>query len=187
MLSWQIQTSEAVGSEVLKQQIRDAFATVKNEVERQVNGEAAESDTAPAPGNADNHVAGNGTISEKQAKFALSLAAKKGLSVAELNGHIAQTFGVTGLYDLTKKQASRSADQTQKRTFPRQPYSAKDAQHPEPCPGYTHCGPSAAAVSLLPARVCPGLFYFSKPNNKEADMPSLQRVPIPAALELFGY
>jgi hypothetical protein len=49
--------------------------------------------------------------SNKQVKFITDLATQRGLSLSDLNARVSQRFGVAGLYDLDKKQASSLLDE----------------------------------------------------------------------------
>jgi hypothetical protein len=44
-------------------------------------------------------------------KFITDLATQRGLSLSDLNARVSQRFGVAGLYDLDKKQASSLLDE----------------------------------------------------------------------------
>jgi hypothetical protein len=53
--------------------------------------------------------------SNRQVKFLTDLAQRQGVTLAGLNAEIRQRFGVEGLYDLDKKQASRLLDEMNRR------------------------------------------------------------------------
>ena len=99
-------------------QIRDrlsqTFRLVKSQVENELasgNGKPADlgdpgSNTVPVPPSR-----GNGKASNKQIKFITDLANRQGIALSELNARIRERFGLDGLYDLTKKQASSMVDE----------------------------------------------------------------------------
>ena len=61
--------------------------------------------TAPPDARAD------GKATNRQIKFITDLAGRQGISLSYLNGRLRESFGVDGLYDLDKKQASTVLDQ----------------------------------------------------------------------------
>ena len=48
--------------------------------------------------------------SNRQSKFITDLANRQGMALSDLNGRIRERFGLDGLYDLDKKQASTVVD-----------------------------------------------------------------------------
>ena len=53
---------------------------------------------------------GNGKASNKQIKFLTDLATQRGMSLSDLNADVQRRFGVTGLYDLSRRDASALLD-----------------------------------------------------------------------------
>ncbi len=49
--------------------------------------------------------------SNKQIKFVTDLATQRGVSLSEINADVRRKYGVDGLYDLTRKQASELLDE----------------------------------------------------------------------------
>jgi hypothetical protein len=49
--------------------------------------------------------------SNKQNKFLTDLATQRGLSLSDLNADVSRRFGVSGLYDLSRKEASLLLDE----------------------------------------------------------------------------
>jgi hypothetical protein len=91
------------------------FQLVKDQVEHELAngnpGKPPEAGSQPA-GRAG---ATSGKASNKQIKFLTDLAAQRGLKLSELNADVQKRFGVAGLYDLDKKQASTLLDELGKK------------------------------------------------------------------------
>ena len=100
--------------EAIQGRLSETFRLVKSQVETELaNGNARNpglgdpgSNTVPLPPSRT-----NGKASNAQIKFITDLATRKGLSLSELNAGIRERFGVDGLYDLDKKQASAVLDE----------------------------------------------------------------------------
>ncbi len=90
------------------------FQLVKAQVEHELangngNSKAAQPpDPAPAP--AGRTTAPVEKASNKQIKFITDLANRQNLALSDLNGRVRRDYGVDGLYDLDKKQASALLD-----------------------------------------------------------------------------
>lgn len=103
----------------IQAQLHDTFELVKASVEEELaNGNAPRPEmpakapprsTAPRPQEKDRTP--DGKASNKQIKFVTDLASRKGLSLAQLNSGIRKRFGVDGLYDLSRHQASALLDE----------------------------------------------------------------------------
>jgi hypothetical protein len=98
----------------IQAKLHQTFELVKTQVEAELangNGKnpglgAPVSNTVPMP-----PAPGNGKASNAQIKFITDLAGRKGLSLSDINAGIRERFGVDGLYDLDKKQASSVLDE----------------------------------------------------------------------------
>jgi len=53
--------------------------------------------------------------SNKQIKFITDLATQRGLNISDINTEVSKRFGVAGLYDLNRKQASTLLDELNNR------------------------------------------------------------------------
>lgn len=98
----------------IQARLSQTFQLVKDQVEHELakngNGHATR-ELAP---NGATPAAGKGIAvkaSNKQLKFLTDLAGRQGIALSDLNGRIRAEFGVDGLYDLDKKQASALLDQ----------------------------------------------------------------------------
>ena len=99
--------------EQLHARIQETFALVRNAVERELGGEPAPDATHPPPTEPKREPVSK--ASNRQVKFLTDLAQRQGVTLAGLNAEIRQRFGVEGLYDLDKKQASRLLDEMNRR------------------------------------------------------------------------
>ena len=54
---------------------------------------------------------GSEKASNKQIKFVTDLATQRGIALSEINADVQRKYGVGGLYDLTRKQASELLDE----------------------------------------------------------------------------
>ncbi len=103
----------AAEPEEIQAQLHDTFELVKASVEQELaNGGGAQSrPRQPSEDRFTRSKAGNGKASNKQIKFITDLATRQGLGLTELNAGIRRRFGVDGLYDLDRKQASAVLDE----------------------------------------------------------------------------
>ena len=100
--------------EAIRERLSETFALVRSQVEVELangNGKpklevhdrsrdaGATSPNSPAK------------ASNRQIKFITDLANRQGMALSDLNGRIRERFGVTGLYDLDKRQASKLVDE----------------------------------------------------------------------------
>lgn len=93
---------------LIQAKLQETFELVKASVESELEKHgAAPAGSTPAakPEPARSEVASN-----RQIKFLTDLCQQKGIALSQLNQQIRQQFGVGGLYDLTRKQASELLD-----------------------------------------------------------------------------
>lgn len=93
----------------IQARIREAYAMVRNCVEQELangNGKAAPVKETAKPEQTKPEQASN-----RQIKFVTDLCQQKGIALSQLNQQIRQQYGVTGLYDITRKQASELLDE----------------------------------------------------------------------------
>jgi hypothetical protein len=107
--------SDALSPDQIKARIHDMAVMLRQAVEDElsltgVDGrmqpvKPAEAGTAPAqrPSTGDK-------ASNKQVKFITDLAGQRGIAISDLNADIRKRYGVGGLYDLSRKQASDLLD-----------------------------------------------------------------------------
>lgn len=102
----ELELSDTETPQQLSGRIHKTFALVRDAVEEELRGTQA---TQPAP---ENNGTGNrgGKASNKQIKFLVDLAVRNGHTIDELNTMVAQRYGVTGLYELDRRQASSVID-----------------------------------------------------------------------------
>ena len=95
----------------IRARLHETFELVKSSVESELAGGHEPVET-PAPVQERVQRRGNGDkASNKQVKFITDLATRQGLSLADLNADIRRRFGVAGLYDLTRRDASLLLDE----------------------------------------------------------------------------
>ncbi len=59
---------------------------------------------------------GNGDkASNRQIKYLTDLATQKGIGLSDLNAEVQQRFGVSGIYDLSRRDASTLLDEIKER------------------------------------------------------------------------
>ena len=107
--SVELELSDALEPEAIKERIHDTFAMVKDAVETELNGKVPAKqpviqNTAPP---AREPV---GKASNKQIKYLMDLATQQGYELSALNAHVRKLYNVASLYDLDKKQASALLD-----------------------------------------------------------------------------
>ena len=92
---------------MIQARLHETFELVKNSVESELEKQssspspAASMKPAPAPEKASN----------KQIKYLTDLAQQKNITLSDLNATIRKQCGVTGLYDLSRKQCSDLLDE----------------------------------------------------------------------------
>ncbi len=98
----------------LRQHIHTTFNQLKDAVETELSNGNGKQSSAPARDRpAGDRQPANGfgaPASNKQVKFATDLAASLDIGVNDLNAHIQKKYGVKGLYDLNRKQATELID-----------------------------------------------------------------------------
>lgn len=112
--SVEIELSDALAPQDLQRRIHDTFALVRDAVETELNG-GAQAAPVPVAQNTPRPAPAVGKASNKQVKFITDLAQSQGISLAELSGQVRKLYGVDGLYDLDRKQASKLLDSLQVR------------------------------------------------------------------------
>ncbi len=98
----------------IQARLHQTIALVKNQVEYELaNGNGKQTGPAdPGSNSVPMPSARSGAkASNKQIKFLTDLATQRGTSLSDLNADIRQRFGVDGLYDLDRKQASTLLDE----------------------------------------------------------------------------
>lgn len=99
----------------IQAKLSDTFRMVKNQVEHELangngNGHAAKPAPAQAaPPQVSNR--GGEKASNKQIKFLTDLCTQRGMSLSDLNADVSRRFGVAGLYDLSRRDASALLDE----------------------------------------------------------------------------
>ena len=92
----------------IRAKLHDTFELVRDSVEQELANNRA---PVPAPREHTPRPSSEGRASNRQIKFLTDLATRQGLSLAELNADIRRRYGIDGLYDLDRKQASRLLDE----------------------------------------------------------------------------
>ncbi len=97
--------------EAIQAKLHDTFELVKHQVETELSNGSPKTAGQPADNGAKPAGATpQARASNKQIKFITDLASRQGISLGDLNARIQERFGVDGLYDLDKKQASAVVD-----------------------------------------------------------------------------
>ena len=95
--------------------LHQTFEMVKASVEQelaQAKGNGASRQPDPQPNSQPSRPTGTvDKASNKQVKFITDLANQRGIALSAINADVRQRYGVDGLYDLTRKQASEVLDQ----------------------------------------------------------------------------
>ena len=98
----------------IQARLSQTFQLVKDQVEHELaNGNGkAQPGKAPEGGTtqARRPAATSEKASNKQVKFITDLAGQRGIAISDLNADIRKRYGVGGLYDLDRKQASDLLD-----------------------------------------------------------------------------
>jgi hypothetical protein len=100
----------------IQAKLHETYELVRSTVEKELangSGTKPAPAPAPAPGVPPGMTVHEAEIkaSNKQIKFITDLANQRKISLADLNADVQQRFGVQGLYDLTRKQASALLDE----------------------------------------------------------------------------
>lgn len=100
----------------IQARLHQTFELVKASVEQELaqsKGATAppqQQDNRPSQQSPRNN-GGNEKASNKQIKFVTDLATQRGIALSEINADVQRKYGVGGLYDLTRKQASELLDE----------------------------------------------------------------------------
>ncbi len=97
----------------IQAKLHDTFELVKTQVETELSNGSPKAASQPADNTGGAKPQGpvlQAKASNKQIKFITDLASRQGISLGDLNARIQERFGVDGLYDLDKKQASAVVD-----------------------------------------------------------------------------
>jgi len=97
----------------IQSRLHQTFNLVKATVEEELangNGSGRNSDAKPQERRAQSRDTAE-KASNKQVKFITDLAGQRGLSISDINADVRKRFGVDGIYDLTRKQASALLDE----------------------------------------------------------------------------
>ena len=115
--SVELELSDSLAPEDLRRRIHDTFTLVRDSVETELNGKApaTEAPAAGAPARAPAPTQPAVKASNKQVKFITDLAQAQGIGLAQLNAQVRKLYGVDGIYDLDRKQASKLLDSLQDR------------------------------------------------------------------------
>ena len=115
--SVELELSDSLAPEDLRRRIHDTVTLVRDSVETELGGKAPATETpatgAPARAPAPAQLAVK--ASNKQVKFITDLAQAQGIGLAQLNAQVRKLYGVDGIYDLDRKQASKLLDSLQDR------------------------------------------------------------------------
>ena len=101
----ELELSDASEPGELATRIHETFALVRDSVERELHGQAV-----PVPARDVPQRRGGEKASNRQVQFLTDLALRKGHTPASLTALVQEQYGVAGLYDLDRKQASRLID-----------------------------------------------------------------------------
>jgi len=92
----------------IRSRLHQTFETVKASVEEELSG--AKAVPAMSGGQRPQAPAQERKASNAQIKYLTDLAAEQKIPLQDLNADIQRRFGVSGIYDLTSKQASAALD-----------------------------------------------------------------------------
>ena len=92
----------------IQARLHETFDMVKASVEDELEKQAGPRETSTVPAK---EPAKSDKASNAQIKFLTDLCQQKGIALSQLNQQIRQQYGVGGLYDLTRKQASEILDE----------------------------------------------------------------------------
>lgn len=108
----------------IRARLHETFQTVRDQVEFEIagvngNGQQPPAVTSPAPtpvATPPQRAGGNGDkASNRQIKYLTDLATQKGIGLSALNAEVQQRFGVSGIYDLGRREASALLDEIKDR------------------------------------------------------------------------
>ncbi len=123
--SLECELSDGLSAKQIQERIHQVFDLVRQSVENELTGvchdeSRIELESKPAlriEPETEHNGNGNGNgrdtgekATTKQVKFITDLAGRRGISLGDLEAEIRDSFHVRGIYDLTRKQASRLVD-----------------------------------------------------------------------------
>lgn len=111
--SVELELSDSLKPEELRQRIHETFQLVRQSVETELDGKSAV-ESAPAAKPDGKGTRNTEKASNRQIKFAMDLAVRNGHSLSELNAMLNEQFDVEDLYALNRKQASQLIDELSK-------------------------------------------------------------------------
>ena len=97
----------------IRTRLSETFNLVRSQVENELSNVSGKNPGLGDPGSNEVPLAAahnNGHATNRQLKFITDLATRQGIALSDLNGRIRERFGLDGLYDLDKKQASTVLD-----------------------------------------------------------------------------
>jgi len=109
----ELELSDNLTPEALRDQIHETFDLVKQSVESELGDRPAESQPKPLALPNGNH-AGNGNggkATNKQVKYIIDLAKERGMGLSDVNAQVKSQFGVGSVYALDRKAASLMVEQ----------------------------------------------------------------------------
>ena len=116
--SMEVELSDALEPQQIKEKIHDTFALVRDAVETELHGNVQKAETGrpqlrivQEPPPRTTTPAPTGKASNKQIKFILDLAKNQGLGLSEINGRVQKQFRVGSVYELDRKAASALLDE----------------------------------------------------------------------------
>lgn len=117
--SMEVELSDALEPQQIKEKMSDTFALVRDAVEAELHGNVQKAEPgrpqlrvveAPPPAR-NTPPAPTGKASNKQIKFILDLAKNQGLGLSKINGRVQKQFRVGSVYELDRKAASALLDE----------------------------------------------------------------------------
>jgi hypothetical protein len=106
LASVEVEIPDGLSGEQLQQRIHDTFGLVRDSVEAELNGGNHQPRRFPQkPANQPQAASG------KQLGYLRDMALKQGMSPRQLDDEVRELFGVSGLRDLTRQQASELIEQ----------------------------------------------------------------------------
>lgn len=112
--SVELELSDALSPEQIQAKIHDSAALLRRSVDEELQGTTSGADSRQEPfakPRAPNAGGDDAKASNKQVKYITDLAAERKILLSDLNADIRKRFGVDGLYDLTRRQASAVLDE----------------------------------------------------------------------------
>jgi hypothetical protein len=97
----------------IQTRLSETFDLVRSQVENELSNGSGKNPGLGDPGSNEVPLVAshnNGKATNRQIKFITDLASRQGMALSDLNGRIRERFGLDGLYDLDKKQASTVLD-----------------------------------------------------------------------------